>query len=60
MIVAEYRYWKEIILASCIQTLRSMNYFNLAIGEITRAVVSEFIGEGEALCSAVLLLFLQG
>lgn len=47
MIAAKYRCWKDIILASFIQTLRSMSYFNFSVGEITRAAVSGFIGEGD-------------
>lgn len=47
MIFAECRCCKDIILASCIQTLRSMNYFNLSLGEITRTAVSVFTGEGD-------------
>lgn len=47
MIVAECRCCKDIILASCIQTLRSINYFNLSLGELTRTAVSVFTGEGD-------------
>lgn len=47
MIAAEYTCWKDIILASCVQTLRSMNYVYFSVGEITRAAVSGFIGESD-------------